>query len=250
MKPGVTAIPRASISVPPRSVTTPTAAIRSPATATSAGTPDVPLPSNTIPPRSTTSNVAIGQISSARRRKNMVKGWGRLAPFHGERGIRCPLRKRGVIDGDVVAAEESQGEGIARGRDAAAAVRHHPLRLEGAGGGELRAQRIVREVRVGLGIDEVAGRHVARAGDASGSPIADPARAAMLLLGERVEHARVRLAEGGEDAPAIRHEVRPKSRREVAWRPIPLIGGDGSSLAGPLLPATVQDGHVVEAEHA
>src|SRR5262247_2529775 len=106
MKPGVTAIPRASISVRPRSVTTPTAAIRSPATATSAGTPGAPLPSNTIPPRSTTSNVAIGQVPG--------KG---LAPFHGERGIRSPLRKRGVVDGDVVAAEDGQGEGVARGGD-------------------------------------------------------------------------------------------------------------------------------------
>src|SRR5499427_2496713 len=250
MKPGATAIPRASISVRPRSVTTPTAEIRSAVSATSAGTPGAPLPSNTIPPRSTTSNVAIGQGSSARRRKDMVKGWRRLAPFHGERGIRGPLRERGVVDGDVVATEEGECERIARGRDAAAAVRYHALRIEGARCGKLCPQRIVREIRVGLGIDEVAGRHVARAGDASGSPIADTARAAMLLLGERVEHARVRLAEGSEDAPAIRHEVRPKSRREVAWRSIPLVGGGQPSLAGPLLPAPVQDGRAVEAEHA
>src|SRR5215470_5980069 len=234
MKPGVIAIPRASISVRPRSLTTPTAAIRSPATATSAGTPGAPLPSNTVPPRSTTSNVAIGQVPGKE-----------LAPFHGERGIRSPLRERGVVDGDVIAAEDGQGKGIARGRDAAAAIRHHPLRLEGAGGGELRAQRIIREVCVGFGIDEVAGRDVARTGDASGSSIADAARAAMLLLGERVEHACVRLPEGGEDPRAIRHEVRPKSRREVAWRLISLVGGDRPSLAGPLLPAAVQDGGAV-----
>src|SRR5262250_3009128 len=148
MKPGVTAIPRASISVLPRSVTTPTAAIRSPVTATSAGTPGAPLPSNTIPPRSTTSNVAIGQISSSRRRKDMVRRRRRLTPFHGERGIRGPLRERCVVDGDVVAAEEGQSEGIARGRDAAAAVRHHALRLEGTGRGKLLAQRIVGKIRV------------------------------------------------------------------------------------------------------
>ena len=97
-------------------------------------------------------------------------------------GVVGPLGERGVVDGHVVAAEQGEDEGVAGGRDAAAAVGHHALGVEGARRLELRAQHVGRQVGVGLGIHQVAGDDVHAAGDAAGPPVGGAARAAMLLL--------------------------------------------------------------------
>jgi len=54
-KPGVTILPRASISSAPEPLMAPTAAIRPSFTATSASRPGAPEPSITVPPRITRS---------------------------------------------------------------------------------------------------------------------------------------------------------------------------------------------------
>src|SRR5207247_260125 len=99
MKPGLTAMPRASTSVLPRSVTVPTAAIFSPDTATSARTPGTPVPSNTVPPRITRSNVAMASLPRAMgslvrgRHRGHAGERGQLARYVGARGLERDLRR-------------------------------------------------------------------------------------------------------------------------------------------------------------
>src|SRR4029450_9512635 len=89
----------------------------------------------------------------------------RSALLHGKRRVGGPLREGSVVDRDVVTAEQGQGKGVTGGRDAAAAVGDHAVRGEGARPREVRAERFVGKIGVGLGVDERAGRYIAGARD-------------------------------------------------------------------------------------
>src|SRR5262245_23300720 len=71
---------------------------------------------------------------------------GRSALLHREARVARPLGERGVVDGDIVPAEQGERERVAARRDAAAAIRDDASGLEGADGGELRAQDVGGQV--------------------------------------------------------------------------------------------------------
>ncbi len=97
---------------------------------------------------------------------------------------------------------------------------------------EARAQDVERHVRVGLRIEQLARRDVGAAGDAAGPGVGHAARAAVLLVGQRVEHTAAVIVEGAEDAGLVGDDLgtwpcREASRRGGAMASVAAAAADG-----------------------